>query len=402
MSKIFLGFPRENGEFGIRNWVLILPANREVNLVADKISQAVNGTKVVLTTGEGGRPKKDRETIARTLIGLALNPNTAAVLIIGLKKDAGYPELREEVLAEEIRKSGKPVRVINVHEEKGVYATIGEGIRIARELVAEASEARRVEVGLQYLGLGVKCGMSDPTSGIVGNPVIGRVLDILVGAGGTSFFSETTELIGAEHSVAQRAINPEVAKKILDAVDRTEKQAIATGEDIRSINPIPANIAAGITTLEEKSIGAIAKSGSMPIQDVLAYAQRPHGKGLYFIDAWMSSLSLPLGFSAAGAQLSIYQIGGGDLPEAYPTVPAVSSPIISPLMYITGNHNTYTKAIDSIDFDSSDVLTGKKSLDEAAELLLDKILAISSGSWAKMESWNHRDPIEILLDGPCL
>lgn len=375
---------------------------REVNLLAAKIQQMVNGTKVVITTGADGRPKKDRETIARTLVGLGKNPNTAAVLIVGGKTGAGYKEMRERLLADRISESGKPVRVITISEEGGFYQALGEGIRIARELVVEASALQRRPCDAGMLSIGVKCGMSDPTSGVVGNPVIGQALDRLVEAGGTSFFSETTEIIGAEHLLAKRAVNEEVVKAIYKAVEITEEKAKSTGEDIRSINPIPANIAAGITTLEEKSLGAIAKSGSAPIRGVLSYGQEPPGKGLYFVDAWMSSLSLPLGYAAAGAQLVIYQMGGGDLPEPYPTMPAVSSGIVSPLMYITGNRRTYEKSADSMDFDSSPVMEGKELLEKAGDRLFELIIDIASGRFTRAETWNHDDPIEIFLEGPSL
>jgi altronate dehydratase large subunit len=400
--QTFLGYPRPDGSAGIRNWVLILPAQREVNLIAFDISKHVLGTKVILTTGEGGRPKQDRETIARTLVGLALNPNTAAILIIGGKPGAGYPELHEDVLAEKISPSGKPMRVITMSECGGYYSTIAEGIRLARELVVEASKVRPEPCPVSKLCIGVKCGMSDPTSGIAGNPVVGKVFDRLVKAGGTALFSETTELIGAEHLVAKRGRTPEVGKAILKAVEITEEKAKATGEDIRSINPIPANIAAGLTTLEEKSLGAIAKSGSSPIEGVLAYAERPRGHGLYFVDAWMSSLSLPLAYAASGAQLVIYQMGGGDLPGPYPAMPAVSSGIVSPLMYATGNPHTYEKAKDSIDFNSGTVLEGKETVEQAADRLWKHIIGLAEGSLTKMEVLNHIDPVEILLEGPAL
>jgi altronate dehydratase large subunit len=398
----FLGYRRPDGSVGIRNWVLILPAQREVNLLAVKIGEMVRGTRTVAGTGEGGRPQKDRETIARTLIGLGRNPNTAAVLIVSEKAGSGYPELRQEVLEEKIAQSGKPVRVLSLSGEGGFYRALGEGIRIARGLVAEVSDARREPCNLSPLCLGVKCGISDPTSGIAGNPVVGAMFDRVVQAGGTAFFSETTEIIGAENLLVKRAASAEVARAILEAVKITEGKALATGEDIRSINPIPSNIAAGITTLEEKSLGAIAKGGSSPIRGVLAYGQRPPGPGLYFVDAWMSSLSLPLGYAASGAQLFLYQMGGGGLAESYPAMPAVSSGIVTPLMYLTGNRRTYEKARDSIDFDSSPVMEGRESVEEAGDRLLKRVLDIASGSRTKMETLRYQDPIEFFMEGPCL
>jgi altronate dehydratase large subunit len=244
--------------------------------------------------------------------------------------------------------------------------------------------------------------MSDPTSGIVGNPVVGRMFDLLVADGGTAFFSETTEVIGAEHLVVKRAATPQVAEALLEAVRNTEEMAKSTGEDIRKINPIPSNIAAGLTTLEEKSLGAIAKSGTSPIMGVLRYGERPPGHGLYFVDAWMSSLSLPLCFAAAGAQIVLYQMGGGDLPDPCPPMPAATSGIISPLMYITGNRHTFAKAGDSMDFDSSRALGGGISVKELGEQFLEHIIDVASGTWTKMETLRHDDPVELYLEGPSL
>ena len=145
---------------------------------------------------------------------------------------------------------------------------IQKGIKIARELVFEASKVRREPCGLGKLSLGVKCGHSDPTSGMVGNPVAGYLFDRVVEAGGVAMFGETTEIIGAEHILSRRAVNREVEQEILARVKFIEERALSTGEDIRTVNPVPDNIAAGISTLEEKSLGAIYKAGHQPIQGV--------------------------------------------------------------------------------------------------------------------------------------
>jgi altronate dehydratase large subunit len=272
---------------------------------------------------------------------------------------------------------------------------------LARELVLEASRVHRTSCSVQHLNLSVKCGVSDATSGVAGNPVIGMVFDKLIDAGGTAFFSETTELIGGEQMIADRAVNQQVRQDILNAVHNIEEKVKSIGEDIRSINPVPSNIAAGITTLEEKSIGAIAKSGSQPIQGVLNYGECPTKAGLYFVDAWMSAVSLPLTYAAAGSQLFIFQMGGGDLPEKYPAMPAVSSPVVSPVMYVTGNKETYAKADDSMDFNSSSVMDGTLSIEETADNMLECIIDIASGTWTKSESWNYRDQLEYYLTEPC-
>ena len=260
MGKQFIGYPREDGKVGIRNHVLIIPAQRQLGLIAKKISELVIDTKPFISLGELGRPKEDRLVLFRTMVGLALNPNTASVLIIGSSRDAGYDELKVDKIAGEIAKSGKRVEVLLLNEEDGFYNLLAKGIKVARDMVWEASKVVRETFDFKNLTIGVKCGMSDSTSGISGNPIVGKVFDKLVHAGGKAVFSETTEIIGAEHILLKRVKNQAVAQKLLKAAEKTEKMAKQVGEDIRKTNPIPENIAGGLTTLEEKSLGAIVKS----------------------------------------------------------------------------------------------------------------------------------------------
>ncbi len=400
--RTFMGYQRPDGSAGARNWTLILPVQRTANLLGASIGKLVDGTKVMLSPGEEGRTKRDRETIARTFLGLAMNPNVGGVLLLAIEKKFSYPELSHEYFLGKLNKSGKPVKVVVVAEAGGYYKALGEGVRLARELVNEVSKAHRQPCDIDKLTIGTKCGVSDATSGIVGNPVVGRMADLLIGSGGTYLFSETAEIIGAEHLLAKRTASPEVAEALFEAVRVTEEKAKATGEDIRKINPIPSNIAAGLTTLEEKSLGAIAKAGTTPIKGVLRYGERPPGKGLYFIDAWMSSLSLPLCFAASGAQIVLYQAGGGDLPDPYPPMMAATSGIVSPLMFLTGNRYTYAKAKDNVDFDSSRALGGTVTVKQLGEELLDHIIDVASGTKTKMESLRHEDPVELYLEGPTL
>jgi altronate dehydratase large subunit len=402
MEKQFLGYPRENGSAGIRNHVLIIPIQRQLGIVAKKISELVIDTKPFISLGELGRPQEDRLVLFRTIVGLALNPNTASVLIIGSSKDAGYDELKVEKITSEIAKSGKRVEILLLNEEKGFYNLLARGIKVARDMVLEASKNVRETFDFKHLTIGVKCGMSDSTSGISGNPIVGKVFDRLVNAGGRAVFSETTEIIGAEHILVKRAKNQTVAQKLLRAVETTEKKAKEVGEDIRKTNPIPENIAGGLTTLEEKSLGAIVKSGTSTIQDVISYGEIMEQPGLYFMDAWMSSLSLPLGYAASGCQLFMYQMGGEGVPGVEFPLPAYNSGLIIPLMYLTGNNGTYERAGDNIDFNSGTILKDIETPDEAGDRLLDMILKIASGMKTKAETLNYQDPLELFFQGPFL
>ncbi len=391
----FFGYERPDGSAGIRNHVLVIPGG----FLGNKICEFVNGTRTILTADSGsGRTSRDRETIARTLIGLGRNPNVASVIVHSLSAGSGYPELNPTRIADEIAATGKRVELIDVTEESSTLRALEKGIQLAREMVREASQIRRQPCGLDRLAVGVKCGASDTTSGIAGNPVIGNLFDRIVGAGGTAFFGETTEIIGAEHVLAKRAINEEVSRQILEAAAEIEKIARSTGEDIRTINPVPSNIAGGISTLEEKSLGAIHKSGSAPIQGVLKYGERPEGKGLYFVDNWMSMGSIFAGYAASGAQLVMFQLGGGGWSGN--DLLYNSTAVVSPLMWTTANPNTLAMAGSSIDFYSGTVIEGKDTIEEAGEKLLNAVLDIASGTFAKVETMKYADPTQIYLRDP--
>ena len=391
----FLGYPRPDGTVGTRNYVLVIPQG----LIAKSIGDFVAGVRTIQTVDHGsGRTANDRERIARVLIGLGRNPNVASVIVHAASPGVGYPELKAERLADEIAASGKKVEVIDPVKDGGVYGAIAKGMQLARMMVYEASKLRRVEVGDEHLCLGVKCGYSDTTSGIAGNPAIGYLFDKVVGAGGIAFFGETTEIIGAEHSLAKRAANPQVAKAILDAVVYREAAAKSTGLDIRTINPIPANIKGGLSSLEEKSLGAIHKAGTSPIQGVLQYGERPKGKGLYFVDCWMGSYSIFAGYAAAGANLVMFQLGGGgltgrELMEGSPS-------IVAPFLWCTANPKTYQMAKDNIDFYSGSVIMDGEDPQEAGERLYRTVIDIASGTLSRSETLLHTDPIDLCLEEP--
>ena len=391
----FPGYERPDGSAGIRNHVLIIPGG----ILGTRICEFVNGTRTILTADSGsGRTSRDRETIARTLIGLGKNPNVASVIVHSLSAGSGYPELNPTRIADEIAVTGKRVEFIDVSEESSTLQALEKGIQLARDMVREASRIRRQPCGIDRLTVGVKCGASDTTSGIAGNPVMGNLFDRIVRAGGTAFFGETTEIIGAEHVLAKRAVNEEVSRQILEAAAVIEGIAKSTGEDIRTINPVPSNIAGGISTLEEKSLGAIHKSGSSPIQGVLKYGERPEGKGLYFVDNWMSMGSIFAGYAASGAQLVMFQLGGGGWSGN--DLLYNSTAVVSPLMWTTANPNTLAMAQSSIDFYSGTVIEGNDTIEEAGEKLLNMVLEIASGTFTKVETLKYADPTQIYLRDP--
>lgn len=396
----FWGYSRPDGSVGVRNHVLILPATRNVNYICHRIALAVPGVTTFYTTGEYGRTGGDRKRLARFLTGIARNPNVANVLLIGMPHGYGYPEFQTDALAAEIAKSGTRLEVLNVDRCGGLEGTVVQGIRLARELVREATAMRREAAPLSKLTIGMKCGDSDATSGLAGNPALGRAVDRLIDAGGTALFSETLELIGAEQTLVQRAKTPEVAQRLLRLIESWEARAASIGEDIRTINPIPENIAAGITTLEEKSLGAVEKTGTRELSGVLDYCERPGEPGLWLMDAWMSSYSLLPSFAAAGAQIVLYQLGGNELPPEDAPLSAVDPGLVAPLLTISGNPRTAKAAGDYLDVSTGGVLLGTETLDAAGERILEEIVRAANGRATRGETMRYPEPFEVFFEGP--
>lgn len=396
----FWGYSRPDGSVGVRNHVLILPATRNVNYICHRIALAVPGVTTFYTTGEYGRTGGDRKRLARFLTGIARNPNVANVLLIGMPHGYGYPEFQTDALAAEIAKSGTRLEILNVDRCGGLEGTVVQGIRLARELVREATAMRREAAPLSKLTIGMKCGDSDATSGLAGNPALGRAVDRLIDAGGTALFSETLELIGAEQTLVQRAKTPEVAQRLLRLIADWEARAASIGEDIRTINPIPENIAAGITTLEEKSLGAVEKTGTRGLSGVLDYCERPGEPGLWLMDAWMSSYSLLPSFAAAGAQIVLYQLGGNELPPEDAPLSAVDPGLVAPLLTISGNPRTAKAAGDYLDVSTGGVLLGTETLDAAGEHILEEIVRAANGRATRGETMRYPEPFEVFFEGP--
>ena len=396
----FWGYSRPDGSVGVRNHVLILPATRNVNYICHRIALAVPGVTTFYTTGEYGRTGGDRKRLARFLTGIARNPNVANVLLIGMPHGYGYPEFQTDALAAEIARSGTRLEILNVDRCGGLEGTVVQGIRLARELVREATAMRREAAPLSKLTIGMKCGDSDATSGLAGNPALGRAVDRLIDAGGTALFSETLELIGAEQTLVQRAKTPEVAQRLLRLIADWEARAASIGEDIRTINPIPENIAAGITTLEEKSLGAVEKTGTRELSGVLDYCERPGEPGLWLMDAWMSSYSLLPSFAAAGAQIVLYQLGGNELPPEDAPLSAVDPGLVAPLLTISGNPRTAKAAGDYLDVSTGGVLLGTETLDAAGERILGEIVRAANGRATRGETMRYPEPFEVFFEGP--
>jgi len=271
----FMGYKRPDGSIGVRNYVGIIAAvvcaNEVVSAIVDQVGEP---TKALMHNQGCCQLKPDLEQIERTLIGIGKNPNLAAVLVVSL----GCESVKADRIVEEIKKTGKPAEKIGIYDLKGSVNTIDEGVKIAKKLVDYANESERTSVSIEDLTIGIKCGASDTTSGLTANPATGVATDMMVDGGSTVIFGEVTEFMGAEHILATRAANEEVANKIYNYVNAMEERANAIGVDLRGSQPTTGNIAGGLTTIEEKSLGAIIKSGTRIIQEVVDYSEHPSKK----------------------------------------------------------------------------------------------------------------------------
>ncbi|MGB9789994.1 MAG: UxaA family hydrolase [Thermotoga caldifontis] len=380
------GFLRPDGKVGFRNHFLVIPTVICATKTAEEI--ASNFPNVVYLHNQHGcnHMKDDERKVVNVLKGMALNPNVAGVLFVGL----GCETVPTRQIFESVRESGKPAECLIIQEEGGTLRTIEKGVRTLQKMMEEY-ETKQVEVDLSAVTVAIECGGSDTTSGIASNPVVGYVADRLVDMGATVVFSETTEIIGAEHILARRAVNEEVAKKLLELVSRCEKNALAGGEDIRGVNPTPGNIRGGLTTLEEKSLGAIYKAGTRPIKGVLEYAESIPAGGLYFMDSPGHDVESITGMVAGGAQIVLFTTGRGT-PTGCP---------IAPVIKITANARTYSRMSDNIDVDVSDVLEGKLTIQQAGERLFAKLIEVLNGKLTKSEMLKHHE-FGIYLTQPTL
>lgn len=373
------GYLRPDGKYGIRNHLLIIPTSVCASDTAVRIASQVPGAVAVPHQHGCCQVGEDYLQTVRTLIGFGRNPNVGAVLIVSL----GCEGIQAEPLQTEIAKSGKHVERVVIQEHGGTLGALQAGIRIASQMLVELSVMEKTCFDIRELVLGLECGGSDPTSGIAANPVLGVCSDLLIEAGGSSILSETTEMIGAEHLLAEKAVTPEIAEKFLAMVRRTEQYAIDMGQDLRGSQPTPGNIEGGITTIEEKSLGCIYKAGSKPLVGTLEYGEmipaEPHG--LYFMDTPGEDIDSITGMVAGGAQIIVFTSGRGT-PTGCP---------IAPVIKLTGNYDTYHKMRDNIDFNAGRAITGEATIEALGKELFDDMIAVCNGRLTKAESLGHNE-----------
>ncbi|MEM6727628.1 MAG: UxaA family hydrolase [Pseudomonadota bacterium] len=357
------GFARENGAVGVRNHLLILNLTGLTEMAARRAQAQLPGALCVSFPYGMGLVGADLAASTRLLAGLASHPNVGGAVLVS----ADRTRLEQVMAALDGRSAMVDLCLDRVGHD--ALALTGDIVRAAAHLARRVSLQQRAPISLDKLCIGVECGLSDPTSGLAANRLIGAVTDRVVGAGGTVIMGETLEWLGVEDKLAARAVSPDVAEAITEAVARREALAQAAGIDLLGINPNRRNIEEGLTTIEEKAAGSIAKSGTAPIAGVLAQGEAPRGPGLWLMDQPSYSPESLTGFAAAGAQVALFSTGSGN---SYTSA-------LMPTIKITGNAETASRLDTQIDFDCSALMAGAP-FEAAAERLLDHLCAVASGA----------------------
>jgi altronate dehydratase large subunit len=365
------GYRRPDGRVGFRNHVLVLPTVACANGVASAICRQVPEAVMLPMDSGCGMLREDQVVFAKTLTNLAGNPNVAAVLCVGLGCEAFKPEQARSA----IERFGKPVRAVTMHSAGGYGATVAEGARIARELLATAALLRREPVDVSELVLGLNCGASDPASGLTANQALGAAVDLLVDAGGSAIIGETTECVGAEEEMAANAATPEVARSILDTVHRFENHVKMYGADLSTGEPNQGNMEAGLSILEEKSLGCIRKIGSRPIVDVIDYAGIPSKKGPMLMDSPSYDAPSVTGIVAGGAQVVVFTTGLGT-PFGMSIVPVVK---------VMSNTPAFKRMEDTADLNAGTILDGDETIEQTGRRLFNLVLEVADGRTTKAE-----------------
>jgi altronate hydrolase len=375
------GYLRADGRKGIRNLILVIYTVECAQFVAHAITKDEPDAHVIGFPG-----CYDNQYAVRLMLALARHPNVGGVLAVGL----GCEYTQPAKIADVVRKSGRPAESFFIQDAGGTSKSVAKGKDILAQMREQmAREAQRVPMTVADLVIGSECGGSDATSGLAGNPVVGRAFDLLVVAGGTAIFEETVEMIGLKPLMLQRAANDEAKVQLAEAYDK----AVNYSQSVRQFSASPGNFAGGLTTIEEKSMGAFAKSGSRLIQGVIRVAERPPRAGLWLLDSVPDPHFMQFGYTnpndtegimdliAAGAQIVFFVTGRGSV---------IGSPI-APLIKVTGNSRTYARMIEDMDFDAGAVLSGQRTLDDAAMELLMMTMDVAAGMPSKPEALGHRE-----------
>lgn len=368
-KPIAMGWHRTDNRIGVRNHVLafstVALTDRLVQLAAQRLPEVLTLTPG-FSRGLRGPDARLQASITQDLIA---HPNVGAVLVVTHDTKAAL------AMAETLSYLGRPYQVLALMGCNGYGDAIVQAESALRSLQGQAALQQRSPIFLADLMVALECGGSDATSAICANPAIGRFVDRLIDAGGTAIVSETAEFVGSEPVIRQQAVSNQVADRIIECIAREEAMMQQDGDDYRGVNPTTENIEAGLTTLIEKTMGAVSKIGKRPISGCLSFGQRPTTAGLYFMDTPFFSPASMTGMVSAGCQITLFAMGVFN-PSGIP---------LSPTIKVCGNPQTLMTWANGIDVDVSEMLIGTMTLDQAASNIELKVNDCASGETTATE-----------------
>ena len=383
MNEHFLGFQRKDGSIGIRNKLLIISITGLTGPTSRKISNLLQDTLFVDNPYGGGIIGEDKIRQDNAIIGFAKNPNVGAVLIISADPPKG------EFIISRLENSSKPVELITLDEcNHDAIKLLELGLRKGASLIRKISKIKREKVSVSNLSIGLECGRSDPSSGLVANPVMGFIADRLIDFGGSAVIGETIEWLGAEHLLEKRARSDNVKSKISKAVEFQRQFSETKGINLLGNNPGHQNIEAGLSTIEEKSLGNITKSGSKRIEDVLQWGEKIDKKGMFLMHAPSYAPESLSGFSAAGCQMTLFSTGVGNSFTNH----------ISPSIKFSANPETCEQLNNQLDFKCADVFLGKKTFEDASNNFWNFMIDVCSGALTWGEIFNDSSEVFSRID----
>lgn len=384
-ARTFNGYHRADGSVGTRNYLGILTSVNCSGSVAKFIAEAaeksglldafpnVDGiVPIVHGTGCGMSGENEGyDTLLRTLTGYAQHPNFGGILLVGLGCEV--MQVSALVGGRAIRADGA-LRYMTIQHEGGTRKTIEKGLAELRSIAELANTATRQPAPISHLTVGMQCGGSDGYSGITANPAVGVASDILVRHGGTTILSETSEIYGAEHLLTRRAATVEVGEKLIERV-RWWEDYTARNKGEMDNNPSPGNKRGGLTTILEKSLGAVAKSGSAPLTDVYKFGEKINKKGFVFMDSPGFDPCSVTGQIASGANLIVFTTGRGSVSGYMPT----------PCIKVATNSEMYDRLSDDMDINCGDIVSEGVTLNDKGHDIFEMFISIASGEQTKSE-----------------
>jgi altronate hydrolase len=375
------GYLRADGRKGIRNIVVVVYLVECARHVAQEIVGRFRGQPVHLIGFPGCYPNA---YALRMLKSLCTHPNVGAALLVSL----GCEGFNRTALLDAIRQSGRPANLVGIQTIGGTRRTIETGAEWVRGTLEDIATVPRAELSISDLVVGTICGGSDATSGLTANPAMGIAFDHLVKAGGRAIFEETGELIGLDHFMAERAATPELAAEILACMRKTERYYRELGHSSFAVG----NADGGLTTIEEKSLGAYTKSGSLPISGLIKPGDQPPASGLYLLDV-IPDGEVRFGFPnindnaeiaeliACGSHIILFSTGRG----------SVVGSAISPVIKVCANPETYRRMREDMDVDAGRILEGQASLEEVGAEIFGLIGSVAAGAETASESLGHQE-----------